>query len=185
MPYKDPDKNKIYQRLWQRKKATSGFDIKICRKCKTTENLTFGEEVLCRSCLRKQNQAHKKLPDVIKRINISKKKAKLTLRRKAGVKYHGISDDVAYLWVLVSRGRLYLKAPSEEVLMDIELVKKDIANPAHRELAGAILETIEEIKSGKKGYNQGMTELAGYKQIIQLMALEVMRTKVRTDMIGR
>lgn len=62
--------------------------------------------------------------------------------------------------------------------MNIELIKKELASPAHKELAGAILQVVEEIKSGKKDYYQGLAQLAGYKQVIQLMALELKKKMI-------
>lgn len=62
--------------------------------------------------------------------------------------------------------------------MDISVVKAGISNPAMREPVEAILQTVEDVKSGKKPHNQGLTELAGYKQVVQVMALEVMRHRL-------
>lgn len=47
-----------------------------------------------------------------------------------------------------------------------------------RELAEAILQTVEDVKTGKKQHTQGLTELSGYKQVVQIMALEVMRHRL-------
>lgn len=70
--------------------------------------------------------------------------------------------------------------------MDIEVIKKGITNPAMRELVDAILQTVQEVKSGKKSHNQGLAELSGYKQVVQIMALEVLRHRLPVQgFIGR
>lgn len=65
--------------------------------------------------------------------------------------------------------------------MNIEIIKDELSNKAYKELVEAILETVLEVKSGKKKYHQGIVELSGYKQIIQLMALEMMKAKVQIN----
>lgn len=62
--------------------------------------------------------------------------------------------------------------------MNIQTIKEGITNPAMKELVEAILQTVEDVKSGKKSHNQGLTELSGYKQVVQIMALEVMRHRI-------
>lgn len=62
--------------------------------------------------------------------------------------------------------------------MNIQIIKSGISNPAMRELAEAILQTVEDVKTGKKQHTQGLTELSGYKQVVQIMALEVMRHRL-------
>lgn len=63
--------------------------------------------------------------------------------------------------------------------MDVTKVTDEIKNPALKLLAKEILETVDKVKSGTKDYKQGMVELQGYKQVIQIMALEVMRRRIQ------
>lgn len=62
--------------------------------------------------------------------------------------------------------------------MDITKVTNEISSPALKELAQEILGTVDSIKTGKKKHMEGLAELNGYKQVIQIMALEVMRHRL-------
>jgi hypothetical protein len=62
--------------------------------------------------------------------------------------------------------------------VDLDLIKGEISSPAMQQLASQILDTVHQVKLGKKNYKQGLVELSGYKQVIQIMALEIMRRKV-------
>ena len=62
--------------------------------------------------------------------------------------------------------------------MDVSKITNEISSPALKELATCILKTVEDVRSGKTDYQKGMTELSGYKQVIQIMALESMRFRL-------
>lgn len=62
--------------------------------------------------------------------------------------------------------------------MDVKIIQNEISNPGLKALAMEVLDTVKLVKTGKKGYRQGLVELQGYKQIIQIMALEAMRKRI-------
>lgn len=62
--------------------------------------------------------------------------------------------------------------------MNAEDIVNELTNVSYRHLATEILDTINKVKNGTKNYKQGMVELQGYKQVIQLIALEMMRNRV-------
>lgn len=63
-------------------------------------------------------------------------------------------------------------------MLDVTVIQAEIQNPALKALAGEILDTVSRVKNGKTDYKEGVTELSGYKQILQIMALEVMRHRL-------
>lgn len=94
-----------------------------------------------------------------------------TYFQRRGIIISGMPEDLVRLTMMV------LLSKRGDV-MNIQVIKDEINNPALKELASAILETVEAVKDGKKEYNQALAELAGFKQVIQIMALEVMRKRL-------
>lgn len=62
----------------------------------------------------------------------------------------------------------------------IDLIEGEISSPALKRLAHEILDTVNQVKTGQKDYKKGLVELSGYKQVLQIMALEVMRKRLPT-----
>jgi hypothetical protein len=61
--------------------------------------------------------------------------------------------------------------------MDIEVIKKEIKSPALRTIVQSLCTLIDRVKNGEITYQQGSTEIAGHKHVIQALALDWMFSK--------
>lgn len=59
-----------------------------------------------------------------------------------------------------------------------DTIVNELTNTGYRGLATEILDTVSKVKLGSINYKQGLVELAGYKQVVQLLALEMMRRRL-------
>lgn len=181
MGYKDPDKQREYQRQWQASRSMAVHDSRLCVDCGATKHLTFGEVVRCRSCLRIRNMAYLKLSKDEKHFKGRKKKAKQTLRRLAKVKFADIDDEVAYLYLLCSRSLKKLRGIK---VVDIDIISKEISSPALRQVADMVIKTLNDSVEGRLDYIQANVRLRSCKTIVQIIALERLRPQLPHDGMG-
>jgi hypothetical protein len=116
MPYKNLAKQKSYAKrlnklkyLEKISKYKSKYGTLKCNRCNSTSKLTYGNGILCKSCLGFKVHKHLKgvyLSDNSQKLKIKRTGAKSILRRslgKLGPKYFKnapIDDQIAYLHIL-------------------------------------------------------------------------------------
>lgn len=178
MPYKSAEENKVFQREWWRKKQMARFSVHICSSCGSKVKLTFGQKVLCESCLKTKNASVFKISPERKTLASRKRKAKLTLRRVANAPRSPIDDEWAYALVLCTEVNRKIKG---ENCVDIQTISKEIKSPALKQIAEVVVETFHKVEKGDMNSQDATTRLRVCRSLIQIMALERLRPNPSGD----